>query len=170
MDVKRTLLWVDGYNVIFADQEMKTLAEQDVQAAAQLLVERVAEFAAVKDYSPVIFFDHKSSTAPVQEDSYLGVKIVSGNAKNSADDLMEKMNFGLAKDQDVVLVTSDNLLKQLVAYRTGKSRLIEAKDFAEQFLKARQGLKDQTDSSFKIFNAVSGEVKDLLEKHRHGSS
>jgi ribosomal protection tetracycline resistance protein len=168
----KTELWIDGFNVIFADKTLGELARQDIHAAKTALIENVAEYAAVKGYNPLIFFDHKDNSGPVREEELLGVRIISGNRDTSADSLMEKMNFELSREQDVVLVTSDGLLKSMVAYRTGGSRLIEARDFNKELLESRAaGLKRSVHkkSTVKLSEQVRGKTKEVLERKRQGA-
>lgn len=125
----KTQLWVDGYNVIFADKDLASLARCDIHAAQNALIELVAEYASLCGYTPVIFFDHETNDSMVTEDTVLGVRIVTGNRTMSADSLMEKMNFETNKDVPVVLVTSDRLLRDMVGHRNGNSRTIASRDF-----------------------------------------
>ncbi len=124
-----TQLWVDGYNVIFADKDLSSLARSDIHAAQTALIEKVAEYAALNAYEPIIFFDHETNDSPITEDTVLGVRIVTGNRTMSADSLMEKMNFELSRSLPVVLVTSDRMLKDMVGHRNGASRVIASRDF-----------------------------------------
>ncbi|MBU0581008.1 MAG: NYN domain-containing protein [Candidatus Margulisbacteria bacterium] len=164
------LLWVDGFNVIFANKALTELALENIQAAIQKLIEIVAEYAVANECVATIFFDNKKSNLQVQEEEYLGVHIISGNIFQSADNLIEKKSFQLKEQREIVLVTSDNIIKKMIVGRAGCSRLIEAKGFIKKYLEMKKVLSKKTNKAkpVKLVNILQGEVVSYLEKWRHG--
>ncbi|MFC1517864.1 NYN domain-containing protein [Candidatus Margulisiibacteriota bacterium] len=164
-------LWVDGYNLLFADEYLKELTKENIQAAARMLIEKVAEYAAANALAATIFFDNKNYQGPVQEEEYLGVRIISGSKKESADDLIEKMSFNFSGDHEVVLITSDNLLQQLVANKLKLVRIVEANRFNKLFQEMRErssGRDKKNTISVKLVDILKHEAKSFLEERRHG--
>ena len=167
-----TQLWVDGYNVIFADPELSALAKENIHAATSALIDLVAEYASLKGYTPWVFLDDKNNTEQTSEDEINGVKVIRGNFKNSADQLIERLNFETPKKQDIVLVTSDNLITSLVSYRTSQSRLIKSGEFRKELLRTRTAtanIMPKNIRSLPLADQLSGAVKNLLEKLRRSS-
>lgn len=167
----KTQLWIDGYNVIFASEPMAALARQDIHAARHQLIGQVAEYAGAQHYEPIVFFDDRTSSSSVQEEELLGVRTITGNHILSADSLMEKMNFETDRTQNIVLVTSDNLLKTMIGHRTSSSRIIEARDFSRELLATRAQALTHTQprqQRFSIADRITGLAKDMLEHIRQG--
>ena len=168
MNHQKPLLWVDGYNVIFADSYLKELAQKDILAAVGLLIEKVAEYAAFQGRQASIFFDRRDLAGPLQEEEYLGVRVLYGNQQVSADTLMERMSGGLGSKPDIVLVTSDNLLKQILGGRLPLARQMTALELLKELKNLPRQAADRGTHPAKLADALSGVAREYFRQKRYG--
>jgi ribosomal protection tetracycline resistance protein len=163
------LLLVDGYNVIFADKDLKELAEQDLAAAVQALIEQTQEFASLNELTPYVLLDSPNKTPEVQESELLGVKIFYGNSRLSADSLIEKISFD-NKNAGITLVTSDRLLKDVITNRSIHNKVIESKAFAKLLKEEQNSSLNSAKSSAKmnLLQQLPTDLKTFFNNYRQG--
>ena len=142
-------LLVDGYNIIFAWEELKALADQDVAAARAALVEILANYQGYRKCVVILVFDaYKVKGNPGSVDKEKGVYVVYTREAETADAYIEKATYDLQKEHRVRVATSD-ALEQLIILGHGALRL-SARAFREEV------------------EQVQGEIARLVERHnRH---
>ena len=121
-------LLVDGYNMIFAWDGLKALAEEDLSAARETLVELLAEYRAVRGCELIVVFDAyrvKGGIGSVEKRQ--GISIVYTKEAQTADSFIERATYDLREAHSVRVATSDHL-EQLIILGHGALR-ISARSF-----------------------------------------
>ena len=123
---KPKLLLVDGYNIIFAWEELKDLAQGDISAARGRLMEILANYQAFCGLSLILVFDgYKVKGNPGESFKYLNIDVVYTKEGETADLYIEKKAAACQKDFDVSVATSDSL-EQLSIFSHGARRISAA--------------------------------------------
>jgi len=131
IDIKKEFLIVDGYNVIFAWDELKELAKVSLEAATTTLEEILENYAHFRDCNVTIVFDaYKVKQGKGSKNSSDLVNVVFTKEGESADFYIEKLIKEIGKNYRVKLATSDGMI-QLAALRAGVMRMSSAELKAE---------------------------------------
>lgn len=127
----RQYLIVDGFNVIFAWPELAALAQANLEQARERLMEMLANYAAFTRTETVLVFDaYKVKGGRGERLDYHGVRVVYTKENETADAYIERLLHEIGKNEQVRLVTSDNLI-QVSALRSGVLRQ-SAREFGEE--------------------------------------
>ena len=125
-DVQEFLL-VDGYNIIFAWDELKSQAAVNLDAARQALVDILCNYQGYKQCGLIVVFDAyrvKGGKAKVERQN--DVYIVYTEEAETADMYIEKVTYALGRDpvkkRRVRVATSDNL-EQTIILGHGSTRI-----------------------------------------------
>ena len=111
----RHIYIIDGYNVIFALEELKNLAAIDLHAARGRLLELVSNFQGHTGYDVRIVFDAYQRPMQIeQQEKYLNVMIIYTKENQTADAYIEKLTGSLQGDEVVTVVTSDAAVQQII--------------------------------------------------------
>ena len=129
-------LLVDGYNIIFAWDELKALAGQDLAAARGTLEDILADYRGFRRCEVILVFDaYKVKGNPGSVEKRNGISIVYTKEAETADTYIEKATYRLQKDHTVRVATSDNL-EQVIVLGHGALR-ISAEVFRMEIEEAR---------------------------------
>ena len=124
-------LLVDGYNVIFAWDELKRLAQEDVAAARAALTGILANYRGYRGCVVILVFDaYKVKGNPGSVETVDGVKVVFTKEAQTADAYIERATYELRKERRVRVATSDNL-EQVIILGHGAQRVSAAAFHAE---------------------------------------
>lgn len=123
-------LLIDGYNIIFAWDELKVLTEHSLDDARSALIQRMTQYKAFRDVEVIIVFDAYKVKGNVGEVERAGdLTIVYTKEAQTADAYIEKAAKELSKNYKVTVATSDSL-EQLIVFGSGALR-ISARSFKE---------------------------------------
>lgn len=115
VQVKPECLLVDGYNVIFAWDELAELAREDLGAARDRLIDILANYQGFKKCTLILVFDaYKVTQNRGVSERYHNIYIVYTKEAQTADMYIEAATKTLAKDYRVVVATSDGLEQKIV--------------------------------------------------------
>lgn len=121
-------LIVDGYNVIFAWDELKELAAVNLDGAREALLEALANYSAYKKTGILVVFDgYKVQGNPGTQMRYAGLDVVYTKEAETADRFIEKTIFELGRKYKITVVTSDRPV-QMAALGDGAARM-SAREF-----------------------------------------
>ena len=124
-------LIVDGFNVIFAWPELAAIAAHDLEQARERLMEILANYAAFTRTETILVFDaYKVKGGKGERMDYHGVRVVYTKENETGDAYIERMLHDIGKNEQVRIVTSDNLI-QVFALRSGVLRQ-SAREFGEE--------------------------------------
>ncbi len=116
-------LLVDGYNIIFAWDELKSVAAQDLAAARGMLEDILADYRGYRRCEVILVFDaYKVKGNPGSVEKRNGISIVYTKEAETADAYIEKTSYQLRRDHRVRVATSDNL-EQVIVLGHGALRL-----------------------------------------------
>ncbi len=101
-------LLVDGYNIIFAWDELHRLAAQDVAAARGALIDILANYQGFRKCRVIVVFDaYKVKGNPGSVQTVHGVKVVYTKEAETADTYIERATYELRRERRVRVATSD---------------------------------------------------------------
>ena len=116
-------LLVDGYNIIFAWEELKELARVDVAAARAALEDILSNYQGFRKCVVILVFDaYKVKGNPGSVEKKNNIYVVYTKEAETADAYIEKATYDLGKDHRVRVATSDGL-EQLIILGHGALRL-----------------------------------------------
>lgn len=123
-------LLVDGYNIIFAWDELKNIAEKDIDAARNRLIDILCNYRGFKQCELILVFDAYKVKGNVREiETVNNISVVYTKEAETADMYIEKVTRELGKKHRVRVATSDNLEQIIIlgngAYRMSAAELLE---------------------------------------------
>ena len=128
---REQLYIIDGYNVIFAWEELAETAKEDLEDARRRLCELLVNYQAFTKREMILVFDaYNVKTAEDRRVEMGGLHVVYTKENQIADAYIEKLISDIGKDYSVRVVTSDGLI-QLRAVGTGVLRM-SAREFHEE--------------------------------------
>ena len=128
---KRQLLIVDGYNVIYAWESLRAIAEESLEKSRELLMDLLSNYVAYTKTELILVFDaylvKDNQGSDILHDGY---RVVYTKADQTADTYIEILMHELGPDYNVRVVTGDRLL-QFSAVHSGILRMT-AGEFEEE--------------------------------------
>ena len=101
-------LLVDGYNIIFAWNELQRLAAQDIAAARGALIDILANYQGFRKCRVIVVFDaYKVKGNPGSVQTVHGIKVVYTKEAETADTYIERATYELRRERRVRVATSD---------------------------------------------------------------
>ena len=125
---------LDGYNLIYSWDSLKTTAAYSLEKAREELMDILSNYVAYTKNELVLVFD--AYLVPEGEGSEFmhdGYKVVYTKADQTADAYIEKMMHDMGPDYSIRMVTGDKLL-QFSAVHSGISRMT-AQEFIDELTK-----------------------------------
>lgn len=124
-------LLVDGYNIIFAWDELKELAEQTIDGARGKLLDILCNYQGMKKCQLIAVFDAYRVQGHMTEClDYHNIRVVYTKEAETADQYIEKFAHENGRKYDVTVATSDHL-EQIIIHGQG-CRLISARELLEE--------------------------------------
>lgn len=128
--VKEYLL-VDGYNILFAWEELKELAEHNLEAARNKLMDILCNYQGFTKCILILVFDAYQVKGSLGEIiAYHNIHVVYTKEAETADMYIEKVAHDIARKHKVTVATSDGL-EQVIIMGQGAARL-SANDLKEE--------------------------------------
>ncbi len=131
---------VDGYNIIHAWEELSQVAEDNLDAARQLLMDLMSNYQALRDCRLILVFD--AYRVPLHKEEiirYHNIHVVYTKEAETADAYIEKTAHEIARDHRVRVASSDNL-EQLIVLSQGALR-VSAESFHQEVERTGEELK-----------------------------
>ncbi|MCF0123580.1 MAG: NYN domain-containing protein, partial [Ruminiclostridium sp.] len=120
---KQQYLIVDGYNIIFAWEELKAIARDNLDAARQRLLDILSNYQGYKKCRLVVVFDgYLVKGGQGSRSDYNGLHVVYTRQDETGDMFIEKLIHDVGRNYAVRVATSDGLI-QLSALRAGVLRI-----------------------------------------------
>ena len=138
--LKQQYLIVDGYNIIFAWEDLAQIAQTDLDTARDRLIDRLSSFAAFKKCRLVLVFDgYNRPGNPGEKTAQLGINVVFTPQGQTADGYIEELVDKIGPNYAVRVATSDGLI-QLSSLRSGVLR-VSARELEAEVNRAREEMK-----------------------------
>lgn len=134
-------LLVDGYNIIFAWDNLKKLSEKSLDLAREELVNIMCNYQGFKKCEVIVVFDaYRVSGQERETEKYGNINIVYTREAETADMYIEKTTHELGKKHRVRVATSDNL-EQLIILAGGALR-VSAQQLREEVDEADRQIRE----------------------------
>ena len=134
-------LLIDGYNIVFAWDELKKVAEKSLDDARILLISRICNYRAMRQNNVILVFDaYKVKGMQREIENIHGVSVVYTKEAETADAYIEKTSRELCKNYRVRVATSDNL-EQMIIFGHG-ARRTSAGEFHTEVETAEQEMRE----------------------------
>lgn len=131
VDLGQDYLLVDGYNILFAWDELKKLAAQNLEAARHTLMDILSNYQGFKNCVVILVFDAYKVQRSINEvERYHNIYVVYTKEAETADMYIEKATYEIGRQRRVRVATSDGL-EQLIILGHGAQRL-SARAFHEE--------------------------------------
>lgn len=116
-------LLVDGYNIIFAWEDLKELAKTNVESARSKLLDILCNYQGYKKNTLIVVFDaYKVKGNPGSVSKYHNIYVVYTKEAETADQYIEKTVHEIGHKYHVTVATSD-ALEQIIIWGQGATRL-----------------------------------------------
>ena len=124
-------LLVDGYNIIFAWDALKKLAEENLEAARHRLIEILENYQGIRRCELIVVFDaYRVKGNPGSSEQAGNIHVVYTKEAETADTYIERVTHELSRDYRVRVATSDRL-EQIIILGNGAYRM-SASEFYEE--------------------------------------
>ena len=135
-----TALIVDGYNVIFAWEQLAQMAKSDLDAARRGLLDLLSSYAGYKKCRVVVVFDgYKVKGNPGEKYHFHNIQVVYTKENETADAYIEALLHQIGSNYAVRVATSDSLV-QISSLRSGVLRM-SARELQEEVAAAQKEMR-----------------------------
>lgn len=134
-------LLVDGYNIIFAWDNLKGIAKNNLDLARSQLINILCNYQAFKQCELILVFDAykvKGNTGEIEK--IHNISVVYTKEAETADMYIQKATSQIGKDRKVRVATSDGM-EQLIILGNGAYR-VSASEFYEEVKTVDKAIRD----------------------------
>lgn len=134
-------LLVDGYNIIFAWEELRELAQTNIDAARDRLLDILSNYQGYMDFNLMVVFDaYKVKGFTGETSRYNNISVVFTKEAETADQYIEKFAHNNGRKYDVTVATSDGLEQIII---TGQGcHLLSAREFKMEIERVNEQIRD----------------------------
>lgn len=141
-EAKKEYLLVDGYNMIFAWDELRALAESNIDSARDRLMDICCDYQGFMGMTLILVYDaYKVKGNPGSVLKYHNIYVVFTKEAETADAYIEKTVHEIGKKHRVTVATSDGL-EQMIIWGEGATRL-SAQGFRAEVEEARKRMREE---------------------------
>ena len=120
---KKSCLLVDGYNIIFAWDELRALSEVNIDSARDRLMDILSNYQGTLGGELILVFDaYKVKGNPGSAMKYHNIYVVFTKEAETADQYIEKTVHEMADQYQITVATSDRL-EQMIIWGDGAMRM-----------------------------------------------
>jgi len=150
---KEEYLLVDGYNIIFAWEDLRSLSEVNIDSARDRLMDICSNYQGYQGATLILVFDaYKVKGNPGSVMKYHNIYVVYTKEAETADQYIEKTVHKIAKKANVTVATSDRL-EQMIIWGEGALRL-SAAGFREAVENAQIRMRESYPVQEKVFQKI----------------
>lgn len=172
IEKREEYLLVDGYNIIFAWEDLSDLARVDLAAARGKLMDILSNYQGWKQMKLILVFDAYKVEGNIGSVSkYHNIYIVYTKEAETADQYIEKTVHEIGKKYHVTVATSD-ALEQMIIMGAGATRL-SARNLREEIENANIEIRAEISEKKSgkktanyLFEGVSRDLAELIEDIR----
>lgn len=159
-------LLVDGYNVIFAWEELNELAKVNIDGARGRLMDILCDYQGIRKCHLIVVFDaYRVKGHPTEISDYHNIHVVYTKEAETADQFIEKFAHENGRKYDVTVATSDGL-EQIIIRGQGCG-LISAREFEKEVASVKKGvvsrLQEQKQSGHTLMDSLSEDSRKELD-------
>ena len=165
-------LLVDGYNIIFSWDELRSLSETNIDSARDKLMDIMCNYQGYKKVELILVFDaYKVHGGKGEVFDYHNIHVVYTKEAETADQYIEKVTHEIGKKHKVVVATSDRL-EQMIVWGQGAKRL-SAQGLREEIEtinnEIRDHVKEHAGKRY-LFDDVDGEIGEMIDTIRKNNN
>ncbi len=171
---EKQYLLVDGYNIIFAWDDLKELAEANIDGARTKLMDILCNYQGYKKCTLILVFDaYKVQGNPGNTEKYHNIHVVYTKEAETADQYIEKTVHEIGKKYHVTVATSDRL-EQVIILGQGGTRM-SARELREEIDQVsgqiqQEVLDRRISGKTYLFDGVNKEAAQYIENVRLGKN
>ena len=171
-EIVEEYLLVDGYNIIFAWEDLKDLSKVNIEGARGKLMDILSNYQGYKKNTLILVFDGYKVQGNVEEVmKYHNIYVVYTKEAETADQYIEKTVQKIGKKHHVMVATSD-ALEQMIILGQGAQR-ISARELREQIELVNQEIREEHIAKTKkanayLFESLSDEMAEWMDDIRMG--
>lgn len=134
-------LLVDGYNIIFAWEELNKLAKENLDLARTTLINRLCNYQGFRQNNVIVVFDaYRVSGHHREVEQHHNVSVVYTKESETADSYIEKVTHELSKSHRVRVATSDGT-EQIIILGNGAFR-VSAAEFEDEVKRVEAAIRE----------------------------
>jgi len=135
-EAAKEYLLVDGYNIMFAWEELKQAAAQNLDHARQMLMDVLCNYRSMQSAEVIVVFDaYKVQGSLGLVEKYNNIYVIYTKEAETADAYIEKATYEISRRHRVRVATSDGL-EQRIILGNGALR-VSAQEFRREVEAAR---------------------------------
>lgn len=135
-------LLVDGYNIIFAWDELKKIADENLDSARSELINMMCNYQGYTGCELILVFDAYKVKGKYRDiEKYCNINIVYTKESETADTYIEKVSHALSEKKHRVRVATSDGMEQIIILGNGAMR-ISASEFHERYMIADKAIKE----------------------------
>ena len=140
-DGEKEYLLVDGYNIIFAWEDLKELAAVNIDGAREKLMDILCNYQGFKKCTLILVFDaYKVKGNPGSVETYHNIHVVYTKEAETADQYIEKTVHEIGRKYRVTVATSDQLEQVIILGQGG--RRMSARELLEDVIEVRHQIRE----------------------------
>ena len=171
-DQMEEYLLVDGYNVIFAWEDLKELAKVNIEGARNKLMDVLCNYQGFKKCNLILVFDaYKVQGQELGVQKYHNIYVVYTKEAETADPYIEKVVHEIGRKYHVTVATSDNV-EQVVTLGQG-GKLLSARELRTEVEEVQRQIREeylnrpQKGKNY-LFDYLDEEISGQMEEVRLG--
>ncbi len=170
--VQESYLLVDGYNIIFAWEDLHELSEHSMDAARNKLMETLSNYQGYTSQRVILVFDaYKVEGFPGEVTRWHNIDVVFTKEAETADQYIEKTAHAIGRKYKVTVATSDGL--EQVIIRSQGCLLMSARELREEIERIkveirREHLEKNQERGNYLLNYLPKEEAERMEAIRQG--
>lgn len=163
---------MDGYNIIFAWEDLNQLAKVNIEGARNKLMDILCNYQGYKKCTLILVFDaYKVEGNQGEVQKYHNIHVVYTREAETADQYIEKTVHEIGRKYQVTVATSDALEQVIIlgqgAARMSAANLREEVELMNQEIREHYIEKTKKSSTY-LFENLSGDLSELMEDVRLG--
>ena len=140
-DGEKEYLLVDGYNIIFAWEDLNELAAANIDGAREKLMDILCNYQGFKKCTLILVFDaYKVKGNPGSVETYHNIHVVYTKEAETADQYIEKTVHEIGRKYRVTVATSDQL-EQVIILGQGGQRM-SARELLEDVIEVSHQIRE----------------------------
>lgn len=151
-------LLVDGYNIIFAWEELRELAKENIDSARGKLQDILCNYQGARGCRIIVVFDaYRVQGHATELSEYHNIHVVFTKEAETADQYIEKFAHENAGKYDVTVATSDHL-EQIIILGQGCG-LISASELEEEIRRVNEQIHQEFEQKKKLEQKKKGDKR-----------
>ena len=149
---------MDGYNVIFAWEELKGVAAKNLDVARRMLCDLMSDYQGFRKCELTVVFDaYQVKGGTERAEQYHNIRVVYTKEAETADAYIERATYQLGREDRRVRVVSSDNAEQSIILGHGALR-VSAAAFREELLQARGEIQELVQK-----NNLAGKARPMRE-------